>query len=285
LKNVDRGPADKFAQAVSRGDCKKAAEELKKLQDQLANSKLDEKQKADLAKQLEQMKDKLGKLADAHRAAQEDLKQRAKQLRQAGQVAEANKLEEQLQKLMEQGPQMQQLKQMADKLGQCSKCLKQGQAQQAAKALDQMQAQMKDLKQKLDEMEMLDDAMQQLAQARERMGCKKCGGAGCEECQGELDERLGDGPGGRGRGAGARPERKTDTRMYDSRVKQRIGAGSAEVVDMVDGPNVKGDVRQQIQDQVNKASARGATDPLTGRRMPKKHGEHAKEYFDGLRGD
>ena len=44
LKKIDRGPADKFVQAVSRGDFKKAAEELKKLQDKLADGKLDEKQ-------------------------------------------------------------------------------------------------------------------------------------------------------------------------------------------------------------------------------------------------
>ena len=279
LKKVDRGPADKFAQALGRGDFQKAAEELKKLQAELANSKLDEKQKADLAKQLEQMKGKLDKLADAHRAAQEDLKQRAKQLRQAGQVAEANKLEEQLQKLQEQAPQMQKIKQLADKLGQCSKCLRKGQCDAAAKALGQMQSQMKSLQQQMDEMEMLDDAMQQLAQARERMACPKCGGAGCEECQGPPGDGL-----GRGRGKGARPEKKTNTRFYDSQVKQKVGQGSAAIVDMVNGPNVKGDVRQQIQEQVD-STRRGATDPLTGRHMPKKRGEHAKEYFDGLRGD
>jgi hypothetical protein len=278
LKNIDRGPANKLVQALSRGDLQKAMDELKKLQAQVADGKLDEKQKADLAKQLDQMKDKLGKLAEAHRAAQEDLKQRAKQLRQAGQAAEAAKLEEQLQKLAQQAPQMQQMKQMADKLGQCSKCLRQGQCDAAAKALAQMKDQMKDLQKQLDEMEMLDDAMQELAQARDRMGCKKCGGAGCEECQGPPGEGL-----GKGRGTGPRPERKTDTRSYDSQVKQKVGQGAAEVVDMVDGPNVKGDVRQQIQQQVDSAR-KGATDPLTGRRMPKKHGEHTKEYFDGLRG-
>ena len=114
---------------------------------------------------------------------------------------------------------------------------------------------MKNLQQQLDEMEMLDDAMQQLAQARERMACPKCGGAGCEECQGPPGDGL-----GRGRGKGARPERKTDTRFYDSQVKQKVGQGSAAVVDMVNGPNVKGDVRQQIQEQVD-STRRGATDP------------------------
>ena len=126
-------------------------------------------------------------------------------------------------------------------------------------------------------MGMLDDAMQQLAQARERMTCPNCGGAGCEECQGQPGQGL-----GRGRGDGARPERKTDTRFYDSQAKQKVGQGSAAVVDTVEGPNVKGDVRQQIQQQVDSAR-RGATDPLSGRHMPRKRGEQAKEYFDDLR--
>jgi hypothetical protein len=145
--------------------------------------------------------------------------------------------------------------------------------------MQQMQAAMDNLQKQLDEMGMLDDAMQQLAQAREQMTCKNCGGAGCEQCQGKL---LGDGPGGRGRGEGARPERKTDTRFYDSQAKQKVGQGAAAVVDTVEGPNVRGDVRQQIQQQVE-STQRGATDPLSGRRMPRKRGEQAKEYFDDLR--
>ena len=70
--------------------------------------------------------------------------------------------------------------------------------------------------------------------------------------------------------------------MYDSRVNQKVGRGSATVVGMVEGPNVKGNVQQQIQEQVESAQ-HGSTDPLTGRRIPRKLGEHAKEYFDGLR--
>ena len=138
LKKIDQGPAEKFAQAISRGDFQKAADELKKLQDELGKSKLGDKQKADLAKQLDQMKDKLNKLADAHRAAEKDLKQQANQLRQAGKLADANKLEEQLAKLQQQAPQMQQMKQLAQQCGQCAKCLKQGKAGEAGKALQQM---------------------------------------------------------------------------------------------------------------------------------------------------
>jgi len=126
---------------------------------------------------------------------------------------------------------------------------------------------------------MLDDAEKQLAQAKDQMNCGNCGGAGCEDCEGPPGNGL-----GRGRGIGARPEKKTDTAFYDSKVKQKIGQGAASVVGVTDGQNVKGDVRQQIQEQVESAR-HGSTDPLTGRHMPRKHGEHAKEYFDGLRGN
>ena len=276
LKNVDHGPADKFAKAISRGDLKKAAEELKKLKENLDAGKMDEKQKADLAKQIEQMKKKLDQQVQAHQAAQQDLRKRADQLRQAGQLDQANQLEEQLAKLMAQAPQMQKLQELAEKMGQCSKCLREGKAGGACKALADMQAAMQG---QLDEMKMLDDADKQLAQAKDQMNCPNCGGAGCEECQGPPGNGL-----SRGRGIGPRPEKKTDTASYDSRVKQKIGQGAASVVGVTDGQTVKGDVRQQIQEQVESAK-HGTTDPLTGRHMPRKHGEHAKEYFDGLRGN
>lgn len=276
LKNIDHGPADKFAKALSRGDLKKAADELKKLKEQLENGKMSQQQKDELAKQIDQMKNQLEKQAKANQATQQDLQKRIQQLRQAGQMQQANQLEEQLAKLAAQMPQMQKLQDLAKKMGQCSKCLKQGKAGDAAKALAQMQA---DMQGQLQEMEMLNDAEKELAEAKDQMCCKNCGGAGDEECLGPPGNGL-----GRGKGIGARPERKTNTAMYDSKVKQKTGKGTAVVVNMTDGPNVKGDVQQQIQEQVE-ATKHGSTDPLTGRHMPRKHGEHAKEYFDGLRGN
>ncbi len=184
---------------------------------------------------------------------------------------------------------MQQLQDLAQKLGQCSKCMKQGKADEAVEQLAQMREEMKKLQRQLDEMEMLDDAMQQLAQAREQMGCQECGEGECDQAgRGKEDEDDGpDRPGGgigRERGRHPRVGKKIDARYYDSQVKQKVGPGAASVVDLVDGPNVKGNVQQQIQQQVDSAR-NGATDPLTGRRMPRKHGKHAKEYFDRLRGE
>jgi hypothetical protein len=87
---------------------------------------------------------------------------------------------------------------------------------------------------------------------------------------------------GKGKGIGERPEAKTKTSSYDSHVKQKVGPGTARVVDLVDGPNIKGNVESQIQEEFD-STRRGSTDPSTGRQIPKKLGQHAREYFDNLR--
>jgi len=274
LKNIDRGPANKFAKAMRQGDFKQAAEELEAIKKQLAGSDLDEKQKQELARQLEQMQQKLQELAEAHQNAQRDLQNQIAKLQQAGRLGEASKLEEQLNKLLQQAPQMKQLDDMANKLGQCAKCLRNGQLADAGEALNQLQA---NLQQQLDEMEMLNEALEQLRMARNQMNCPMCGGAGCKACQGPPGVGM-----GAGRGKGPRPEAEEDTATYDSQVRQKIGQGAAVVTDLVDGPNVRGDPKAEIQQEFESAR-RSTTDPLTGRRIPRKHQDHVREYFDRFR--
>jgi len=288
LKNIDQGPAEKFAKAVRQGDFKQAAEELKKIQQQLDGSKLDEQQKQQLAKQLEQMQQKLNQLADGHQNARADLQKRIKQLRQAGQQGEADQLQEQFDKLMQQAPQMQQLQQLADQLGQCSKCLRNGQMADAANAINALQANLGDLQQQLDELEMLDDAFEQfgdakgqiLAQGMGQENCPMCGGMGCNACGGK-----GKIPGqglGEGQGVGARPDGRIEPNFYDSQAPSKVGKGAGVLTDLVDGPNVKGNVEQKVKAQFDSLT-QGSTDPLTTRTIPRKHRQHAREYFDSLR--
>ncbi len=289
LKDFGRGqgPAEKFARAVSQGDFKKAMEELDKLKQALSKDGLNEKQKQELADQLDKMKDKLKDLTRAHKTAQEDLQKQVEQARKAGRHEEANRLEEQLQRLQDQLPQMQKLDQLANKLGKCSKCLKQGKAGEAGQALEDMQADLGDLRRQIDELEMLDESLDQLAQARDQMNCQQCDGGGCRACQGaQGGQKRQGGRGGSKPGVGVAghrgPEKESDASFYDSQVKQKVGKGAATVVDLVDGPNVKGDVQQQINQQYDTARQQ-STDPLTGGRIPRKHRKHALEYFDRFR--
>lgn len=281
LKNLAKGPADKMADALKNGDLKAAAKELKALKDQLENNKLDENAKAELAKQLEQMEEKLRGMAERHRKLEDELKSQIAQKRAAGQSKEADELEKQLAKLAKQAPQMEQLERMAQKLGQCAQCAKAGDGKGAAQALAQLESQLDDLKQQLAESELLDEALEQLADAKESMMCKQCNGQGCEACRGRFGDRFGNGL-GRGQGQGDRPEEETPTGFYDTKVKQQTGRGAATVVGQVEGPNVQGRVEQEIQTQFQAVKGRAA-DPLADTKLPRGYREHARKYFDTLR--
>ncbi len=278
LKDISRGPADRFADAVARGDFKKALDELKKLQNEVANGKLTDQQRKDLAKQMEQMKEKLQKLANAHRQAEQDLQKQIEQAKQMGQQGEAERLQQQLNQLRQQQPQMQQLQNMAQKLGQCAQCMKDGQMKEAGEAMAEMQNEMANLQEQLKELEMLNEAEDDLKMARDQMVCPNCQGMGCEACQGDKPGRgL-----GAGRGVGERPKKDSDGQFYNTSTKQKVGKGMADVTGEVSGPNIKGNVQTQIQEQVEAARQEEA-DPLSNQRMPRTYREHATEYFNRFR--
>ncbi|HUT94458.1 MAG TPA: hypothetical protein VMY37_33680 [Thermoguttaceae bacterium] len=278
MKGIEQGPADEFVKAIKDGDLKKAVNELEQLKSKLAEGKLNEQEREQLAKQLEQVKDKLQNLAEAHRQAQQDLEKRINQAQQEGRNDEAAELQEQLDKLQQQQPQMEQLDNLANKLGQCAQCMKNGQLNEAGEMLDQLQSDVGDLQEQLQEMEMLEDAMSQLGQCRDQMNCPQCNGMGCGAC-------MGDKPGlglGRGRGKGDRPEAEDDVDFIDTRPPMKIGPGAASLVGEVEGPNIRGNVQQELTQQFEAARAQTA-DPVTVQHLPRGYQDHALEYLDRLR--
>jgi hypothetical protein len=163
--------------------------------------------------------------------------------------------------------------------------LDKSQKDELAKQIAECQAK---LQRQQDEMKMLDDAESELTQAKDQMDGQSDEGLDGEESQGQaLCEEDCAGRGGLLPGTaivrGLRTkETNTKASFYDSKVKQKVGRGSATVVGVADGPNAKGSYRQEIQKQVESVR-QGTTDPLAGRQIPRKHGEHAREYFDRLR--
>ncbi len=282
LKNIEKGPGDKLADAMRQGDLNQALKELKQLREKLDKGAFDAQSKADLQKQLKQMEEKIRKVADAHKKMEQDLKKQIAEKKSKGQHNEAKQLEQQLAKLQQSKPQMQQMKKMADQLGQCSKCMQQGDKAGAMASMKQLEQQLSELQQQADELAMLDDALSELDMAKDSMNCQECGGEGCAACMG-LGKKYGRGMGlGKGRGQGARPEEKTGTGFYDTKVKQQTGKGAALVVDLVDGPNMKGQVQQEIQTEFQSVKA-GETDPLTSQQLPRAYREHSLKYFDSFR--
>ncbi|MBL9125673.1 MAG: hypothetical protein JNG90_18685 [Planctomycetaceae bacterium] len=182
--------------------------------------------------------------------------------------------------------QQQRLEQLAQKLGECSQCLKQGQNGDALSKLQDMQSDLANMQAEMAEGELLDQAMDEIAAAKDALNCKECNGQGCQACQGAMSRmqqgrQIGRGI-GRGRGGNNAPEEGSPTQNYDSAVKQKVGRGAATIVGDADGANLKGGVREEIAAQVEAARAEAA-DPLTGQRLPKSSEEHAREYFNGLR--
>jgi hypothetical protein len=274
LKNLGEGPAEKFLQAVAKGDMGQAMKELEKIKRDLAGGKLSEQDRKNLARQMDAMKKKLENLAEAHKQARNDLERRIKQARDAGQKDEADKLQEQLRKLQDQLPQINALENLADKMGQCAKSLESGDTMQASKTLEQVQGDLQNLQQQLDEFEMVKEAMDQLDQARQQINCP----------EGEGEDKDGE-PGmgmGKGKGRGPRPEQETPYNTYDTKASVKTGKGAGMVVGEVDGPNVKGEVQQKFLEQIESVKSQSA-DPLTEQRMSRKHREHAREYFDRFR--
>jgi hypothetical protein len=270
LKDLKQGPADKMAQALKNGDVQEAIKELEQLKQQLREGKLNEDAKKKLAEQMADMRNKLRQMAENHKKKMEDLEQRIQQKREAGQKAEAEELQRQLDRMMMQNQQMKQMQEMGEKLGQCAKCLQEGKPEDAMAQLEGLQANLNEMQQQLDEMEMLDAALDEISEAKNGM-----------QGMGRRGERPGDGL-GEGRGFGDRPEERTDAKFHDSLVKQKTGKGAAIVTGFAEGPNAKGQVTQEISAQLE-AARNDSSDPLTDQRLPRDYRDHARGYFDAFR--
>ena len=285
LKNFEKGPADKMLQAMKQGDWQKAQQELKKLQEQLNKGQLSKQAKQDLQKQMNQLKEQLQKAAAKRQQAMEDLKKQIEQQKQAGNLNEAGKLQEKLDRMQQQSQQQQQMQKLAEQLAQCQQCMQQGDQQGAAKAMQGMLDQMEQMQQQMAEGELLDAAMDQLQMAKDAMGCQECQGAGCQACQGD---RIGKDPGmadwakGRGPGGGKRADEKNDVRFRDTRVRQNPQKGAAVLIGEVEGPNIRGEVLEQLKQEMAAQGSEPA-DPIVVEQLPKSRREHAEEYFNVLR--
>src|SRR5208282_2761865 len=123
------GPADQFSKELAKGDFKKAAEQLKELQQKLEKGEMTQAEKKALQEQLAEMTKKLKEVAN--------MEERKKQLDQALKNGGLSKeqYEREVEKLKQQSKSLKQLEQLAGKLGQAQEALKKGDTKQAAESL------------------------------------------------------------------------------------------------------------------------------------------------------
>jgi tetratricopeptide (TPR) repeat protein len=295
LKDIEKGPADKMAEALKEGDFGKAQEEMKKLKEDLKNGKLNDEDKAKLGKQMEQLKERIQQAMQDKKEAKERLQQQIDQKLAEGKVGEAAKLQQQLDELEENDAQQQQMmQQLADKLGQCAECMKQGgDPKEAMEKLDQLAQDLQNMQEQLDQLENLNEVLDQLAEAKEAMKCANCQGEGCKECEGNgKDGKGGKGKGkgngkgdfaeGEGIGEGLRDEEKTDKSFYDTKVASDPKAGESVRIGDAGGKNKAGPSTESVKEAV-RASLAKDPDALEDVTLPRDQREHAKQFFDKFR--
>lgn len=284
LNDLNRGPADKMANAMKEGKWDNAIEELNKLKDKLANEQLTDQEKDQLEKQVEQLREKIEQAAETRQQAMENLKKQIEEQKRDGNLARAGELQEKLDQLRQQDQKLQGLNKLAQQMGQMQQAIKNGDQQAAQAAMEQMLEQMEQMQQEMAESEMIDAAMDQLEMAKDALACQQCQGMGCQAC-GAMGNQFGQQQGngmGAGRGSGPRPDEENDVQFRDSRVRTKPGRGSAVVVGEAEGPNIQGQVSEAIKEEMALEGSEPA-DPQVIEQLPKSRREHAEEYFNMLR--
>lgn len=298
LGKIQNGPAEKLAQALKEGDFGKAQEQLKDLVEKLKEGKLNEEEKKGLAKQMEQIKEKLQQMAEDRKDAQAALEQKKNEAIEKGDLAEAAKLQQQLDKLGANGPLEKAMEKLAEKMGECAKCMEPGKGEQGAKdaagKLGDLAKDLEKLQEQLAEMENLDELLDQLADAKNAMNCDKCNGEGCKECQGggnKPGDKMGQGDGkgqkpgqgmGKGRGQGERPEEENATKDYETKVAGNVKPGESVRIGDAGGRNKAGKTLEEVKAELQ-TSLKKDPDALDEVTLPRELRDQAKQYFEKLR--
>jgi myosin heavy subunit len=282
LKEMAAGPAEEFSRDLAKGDFQKAADDLKKLQDKLANGQMSEQEKQELQRQLSQLKKELDKMAGL-----EERKKQLEEARKNGMISE-QQYQQQKQKLEEQSKTMKSLQSLANKLGEAQKEMAAGNSQKASDALKSAEQQLQEMASSSSELEALDSAMADLQDAKDaltgegmnQLGQDLQGMAGMLDSMGRQSRF---GMGGRGRGQGDRPEAPDKTASYDSKVKQQITKGKAVLGGFADPTKqVRGESVLEVQGNVE-AAASAASEALTDQKIPSTLKKHVQSYFDQVR--
>jgi myosin heavy subunit len=294
LKNLEKGPAEKVAEALKEGNFEKAIEKLNELQEKLAKGELTDEEMKQLTQQLEQMKNKMQEMVDAHKEAMKQLEEEIQRKAAEGDREAVNRLQKQLDELKKAERQMNRMESMAKKLDDMQKALKEGDSQKAAAEMAKLQKDLEAMQADQKQMEALQDLMDQLADAKQAMKCESCEGEGCEECQGDGDQfgdmngatpmdQFGMSPSSNaGRGQGEREEQETKTSSYESRLRATPKGGSAVRVGDAGGPNQSGKSDESISERIESALHKDA-EALTDQRLPRTQQDHVKEYYERLR--
>ncbi len=308
LENQD-GPAADLGAALKAGNFNKAKKALQKLQEQLKAGDLNKEQKEALAKQLQQMAEKMDQLAKQSKKMEDALKQAGMDPNLANNPqALKQALKDNKNLTPQQKKQLQQMAQAQQQAGQMMKKMA-GATQQMAKGIPGMPGQGQPgqnpgqgMGEMLSQMEMTQQKMNAMQNALDKLagecngmgkglGGSKPGGLSQSDAMAQWQMMMqqqnngsGPGMGNRGRGSGGRAQRqqtKGNTTPDQIKVQQQQGPIIGETFIDSDG-QIKGESQAGFAQVTQTATNRNNQD-LEENKISVKHEDAVKHYFGELK--
>jgi len=306
LSKMKEQLAKKKHDAKSQEEVKKMSEQLdqlaKKLNDAAGDKNLQEqlKQAGLNAEQMKRILDALNK-KDPQQLAKmmQDLEKKLKQ--QGMSQQQIDKMKKQVQQAQKQQGGQQQMNKLAQAMKKAGQKAQSGDTQGAQQQMDEAGEQLSEMEMMEQQLGEIDSKMSQLDELKDDMGdqsqdqqqCKQCNGTGmrkdgspCPHCNGTgqcngQGQKPGNGPGGRGRGAGQRGKKDIDVAFQKKRAKVEQRQGAVIGQWFVKGDQIKGESKAQYLEAVQSA-VRDASDALEKDQVPRAYQKAVKNYFDRL---
>ncbi|MFL5329839.1 MAG: hypothetical protein ACJ8C4_13095 [Gemmataceae bacterium] len=283
------GPANSFQKALSEGDLEQAREELDKLAKKMQAGEMSDKDKENLAKQMNNIQKKLQDLSQ-----QKDKQEMLKKLADEGKL-DPEALEREMQQLKQDNEKLKDLQKLANKMSQCQQCMKSGDMSGAQKAMGEALDQLDQMNQESNELNELREQLSKLSQSKDALtsACdSNCpGGDGDDDSDGkrnnpsELKQGNGRGLSRAEGGRGTRPEdSQGKVRSFDAKQQGQFNAKGQKMFDgFVPGQAFKKKSGVELAGEIKQA-AQQAPEAIENQRIPKAARDMAKGYFKNLGG-
>ncbi len=281
LKNIDKGPAEKIADALKDGNFEKAGDELEKMLSQMKSGNMTDDQKKQLAKQLDQMQKAIEKAQDQEKQAIEEAKKELAKAQNSGDLEKVAKLQKKVEQMEANAKKSKAMEAVKANLQKAQKSMQAGDEKGAQEALESLKEELGELAQDQESLQEMEDLMDDLQNAKKSSNCTQCNGDGCGKCKGKEAKDKKNAK-GEGKGAGEREERENEVKNFDSQVREQMRKGETTFGGKVGGPNRKGITREEVRDAVL-SSKPDDPDAIENMSLPKAQRDQQRDYFNSLR--
>lgn len=282
LKNIDKGPAEKIADALKDGNFEKAGDELNKMLNDMKSGKMTDDQKKQLIKQLDQMQKALEKAQDQEKQAIEEAKKELAKAQNSGDVEKIAKLQKKVEQMEANAQKAKTMEAVKANMQKAQKAMQEGDEKGAQQALESLKEELGELAEDQESLKDLEELMDNLQDAKKSSGCSECNGAGCAKCNSDKVGKDSKNAKGGGKGAGDREEKENDVKNFDSQVRDQMRKGETTFGGKVGGPNRKGTTKEEVREAVL-SSKPDDPDAIENMSLPKAQRDQQRDYFNILR--